>query len=211
MLRSSAAFNVFKKLQNIKYSSASSYASISKLIDIHPEVQAALHEKKPIVALESTIITHGMPYPTNIETACSVEEIVRNENATPATIGIVAGRIKVGLENSELQYLADPTNKSSVLKISRRDIGYVISQNLSGGTTVSATMIVANLTGIKIFATGGIGGVHREGQFTMDVSADLVELGRTPVVVVSSGKVTHYFFNIKNNVIIHLIRHQINS
>lgn len=185
MFRLSYKFKLLNRVRNLKLYSTSS--SIPKYFDIHPEVQAALHEKKPIVALESTIITHGMPYPTNVKTAHDVEQIVRNEKAIPATIGVVAGRIKIGLDSSELEHLADPSNKSSVLKISRRDIGYVVSKNLSGGTTVSGTMILANLAGIKIFATGGIGGVHREGQFTMDISADLIELGRTPVVVVSSG------------------------
>lgn len=172
-------------IKNIKV-----YCTKSKLpacIDLHPEIKSALHENKPIVALESTIITHGMPYPTNIKTALEVEQVVRNENAIPATIAIVNGRIKVGLEKSELEYLGNGENSNNVLKISRRDFGYVLSKNMSGGTTVSGTMIVANLVGIKIFATGGIGGVHREGHVTMDVSADLIELGQTPVAVVSSG------------------------
>lgn len=158
-------------------------------IDVQPEVAEALKQNKPIVALESTIITHGMPFPQNLKTAKDVENIVRKENAIPATIAIINGRIKVGLTNEELEQLAElgEKEKFKTLKTSRRDLAYVLSKNRNGGTTVAGTLIIANLVGIKIFATGGIGGVHRDGQFTMDISADLVELGRSPVTVVSSG------------------------
>ncbi|XP_078333760.1 uncharacterized protein LOC111122585 [Crassostrea virginica] len=157
----------------------------SNLIEISSEVQEALHHGKPVVALESTIITHGMPHPQNLETALSVEKIIRDNGGVPATIGILGGRVRVGLSNSDLEYLADPS--TSVIKTSRRDFPGVLSSKLNGGTTVSGTMVVANLVGIQIFVTGGIGGVHYGVQETMDVSADLTELGRTPVTVISSG------------------------
>ncbi|XP_055845813.1 uncharacterized protein LOC129911856 [Episyrphus balteatus] len=163
-----------------------SFTTHKSLTDVHPSVQNALNKQQPIVALESTIITHGMPYPQNLETALEVEEIVRSQGVTPATIAILNGRIKVGLSSQDLKELAwtDPKN---VIKCSRRDLPVVVGNSLSGGTTVAGTMIIANMVGIRIFATGGIGGVHREGENTMDISADLVELGRTPVCVVSSG------------------------
>jgi len=157
----------------------------SSLVDVLPEVQNALKEKRPVVALESTIMTHGMPWPTNYETAVAVENIVRQQGAVPATIAIYNGRIKVGLEDSIMKELAQPSAK--VVKTSRRDFSYVTSQGLCGGTTVSGTIYVANMLGIKIIVTGGIGGVHRLGESTMDVSADLTELGRTNIMVVSSG------------------------
>ncbi|XP_055305560.1 uncharacterized protein LOC129570133 [Sitodiplosis mosellana] len=157
----------------------------SKLIDIKPEVLEALKTNKPIVALESTIITHGMPYPQNLETAIEVENIVRNQGSIPATIAILNGRIKVGLEPSQFEGLAK--NGASTVKTSRRDLSYVLSKGLSGGTTVSGTALIANQVGIDVFATGGIGGVHREVEKTFDISADLTELGRLNIAVVSSG------------------------
>ncbi|KAM9377238.1 uncharacterized protein KZ484_009591 [Pholidichthys leucotaenia] len=154
------------------------------LFRVHPSVSQALAENKPVVALESTIITHGMPYPYNLSTAKEVEAIVRAEGATPATVGIIDGEIRVGLSSEELDHLAQC--KSS-MKVSRRDLPYVISQGLSGGTTVSATMIAAHRAGIPVFVTGGIGGVHRDGENSLDISSDLTELGRTPTAVVSAG------------------------
>ncbi|XP_021917454.1 uncharacterized protein LOC110828757 isoform X3 [Zootermopsis nevadensis] len=154
-------------------------------IDVSPEVSKALRSHTPVVALESTIISHGMPYPQNLQTALQVEEIVRNEGAVPATVAIVKGRIKVGLNQEMLAEFA--SLKTPVVKTSRRDFPYVLSKGLNGGTTVAGTVIVSSAVGIKVFATGGLGGVHRGGEKTMDVSADLMELGRNPVAVVSSG------------------------
>ncbi|KAM6293673.1 uncharacterized protein LJ264_016843 [Porphyrio hochstetteri] len=151
---------------------------------IQPSVQEALMEGRPVVALESTIITHGMAYPQNLSMAREVEEIVTTNGAVPATVGILRGRIHVGLTDEELEFLASSKN---VVKVSRRDLPFVLSQGLSGGTTVSGTMIAAHKAGIPVFVTGGIGGVHRGGENTLDVSADLTELGRTPVAVVSAG------------------------
>ncbi|MFC5528753.1 pseudouridine-5'-phosphate glycosidase [Cohnella yongneupensis] len=148
------------------------------------EVREALALSKPIVALETTIISHGMPYPQNIEMARKVEAIIRAEGAVPATIGIMDGKVKIGLNEQELEAFA--TNKH-VDKVSRRDFPYMLSSGRIGATTVSATMIGAALAGIHVFATGGIGGVHREGETTMDVSADLTELARTNVAVVCAG------------------------
>lgn len=161
--------------------------SIKSLIDIRPDIQEALNQKRPIVALESTIITHGMPNPYNLETALDVLEIVKEENAIPATIGIVNGRIKVGLTDHEILLLALTNKSMPTIKTSRRDMAYVLSKQWNGGTTVAGTLIVANMVGIDIFATGGIGGVHRDGQNTFDISADLTELGKSGVTVVSSG------------------------
>ncbi|KAH8246663.1 hypothetical protein KR038_002799 [Drosophila bunnanda] len=155
-------------------------------IVLHPEVRQALQLHKPVVALESTIITHGMPMPENVTTALAVEEQVRCHGAIPATIGILDGRIKVGLTREELTLLAEKP-RDQVIKCSRRDLPFVVARKQSGGTTVAATMIIAHQVGIKVFATGGIGGVHRDGQESLDVSADLTELGRTPVAVVCSG------------------------
>ncbi|KAL0968757.1 hypothetical protein UPYG_G00271310 [Umbra pygmaea] len=155
-----------------------------ELFRVHLSVSQALAENRPVVALESTIITHGMPYPHNLSTAKEVEDIVRSEGATPATIGVIQGRIHVGLSAEELDYLA--RSKAS-LKVSRRDLPYVISKGLCGGTTVSGTMIAAHRAGIPVFVTGGTGGVHRGGEKSLDVSADLTELGRTPIAVVSAG------------------------
>ncbi|XP_035772051.1 pseudouridine-metabolizing bifunctional protein C1861.05 isoform X1 [Neolamprologus brichardi] len=154
------------------------------LLRIHPSVSQAMAENKPVVALESTIITHGMPYPHNLRTAKEVEAIVRAEGATPATVGVISGEVHVGLSSEELDHLAQ--SKISQ-KVSRRDLPYVISKGLSGGTTVSATMIAAHRAGIPVFVTGGIGGVHRDGENSLDISADLTELGRTPIAVVSAG------------------------
>lgn len=148
------------------------------------EVKEALLNKLPVVALESTIISHGMPYPQNKETALEVENIVRANGAVPATVAIINGEIKIGLTEEEIQFLATATD---VIKVSRRDLPFVISQRKNGGTTVASSMILAELAGIKVFVTGGIGGVHREAQITMDISADLQELARTNVAVVTSG------------------------
>ncbi|XP_022611849.1 pseudouridine-metabolizing bifunctional protein C1861.05-like isoform X2 [Seriola dumerili] len=155
-----------------------------RLFRVHPSVSRALAENKPVVALESTIITHGMPYPHNLSTAKEVEDIVRAEGATPATVGVIEGKVHVGLSSEELEHLA---RCKSSLKVSRRDLPFVISKGLSGGTTVSATMIAAHRAGIPVFVTGGIGGVHRDGEKSLDISADLTELGRTPIAVVSAG------------------------
>ena len=157
---------------------------LNSYLDIHPEVENALNSKQPIVALESTIISHGMPYPENIETALMVEDTVRANNAIPATIAIIKGRLKVGLTKKEIEFLA--TN-DEVRKISRRDLAITVSQKLSGSTTVASTMIIAHLAKIAVFATGGIGGVHRGAEKTLDISADLEELSRTNVCVVCAG------------------------
>ncbi|XP_038164794.1 pseudouridine-metabolizing bifunctional protein C1861.05 isoform X4 [Cyprinodon tularosa] len=161
-----------------------SVATKDFLFKVHPTVSHAVEQNCPVVALESTIITHGMPFPHNLSTAKEVEEIVRAEGAIPATIGIIDGKIRVGLSSEELDYLAQ---YKTPLKVSRRDLPYVISKGLSGGTTVSATMIAAHRAGIPVFVTGGIGGVHRDGQNSLDISADLTELGRTPIAVISAG------------------------
>jgi len=153
-------------------------------INIHPEVQTALAEGKPVVALESTIISHGMPYPKNVETALAVEEVIRNSGAIPATIAIMNGKCYVGLSKDEIELFGKEKN---VWKVSLRDMPYVMSQNLYGATTVAATMRIASLAGIKVFVTGGIGGVHRGAETTMDISADLTEMGKTSVAVVSAG------------------------
>ena len=157
---------------------------LNSYLDLHPEVENALNSKQPIVALESTIISHGMPYPKNIETALMVEDTVRANNAIPATIAIIKGRLKVGLTKKEIEFLA--TN-DEVRKISRRDLAITVSQKLSGSTTVASTMIIAHLAKIAVFATGGIGGVHRGAEKTLDISADLEELSRTNVCVVCAG------------------------
>lgn len=159
-------------------------ADMALQIDFHPEVSAALQARRPVVALESTLITHGLPYPQNAETAMAMETAVREGGATPATIAIVQGKLTVGLTVEQLEYLATrPMDK--VRKCSRRDLPLALAHREDGATTVAGTMIVAHLAGIELFATGGIGGVHRGHPF--DVSADLVELGRTPVTVVCSG------------------------
>lgn len=153
-------------------------------ISISPEVKEALVQERPIVALESTIITHGMPYPENLRVAQKVEEEVRAQGAIPATIGIIDGKVKIGLTEAELQQLAE---SEGTWKISRRDLPYAITKKLSGGTTVAATAYAADLIGIAIFATGGIGGVHRGVGEHMDISADLRELGQRDVAVVCAG------------------------
>lgn len=156
-----------------------------KYLDIAPEVMEALENNRPVVALESTIISHGMPYPQNVETAREVESIIRAEGAIPATIAILNGRLKVGLSNEELEYLGKAGR--DVIKTSRRDIPFIVAKKLDGATTVASTMIIAALAGVKIFATGGIGGVHRGAESTMDISADLQELSNTDVAVICAG------------------------
>jgi len=155
-----------------------------KIIDIKPEVKEALDANSPVVSLESTIISHGMPYPQNIQTAKVLEEIIRENGATPATIGVIDGRIKVGLSESDLEILGTAQN---IIKVSRRDFPEVIAHNLHGATTVAGTMIISDIVGIRVFATGGIGGVHRNYGEVLDISQDLEELSKTNVVVVCAG------------------------
>ena len=155
-----------------------------KFMDINPEVEKALDEGTPVIALESTIISHGMPYPKNVETALAVEDVIRKNGAVPATIGIIGGRIKIGLTKDEVGYMATAKN---VMKVSRRDYPLVISQKADGATTVAGTMIAANMAGIRLFVTGGIGGVHRGAGESFDISADLEELKMTDVTVVCAG------------------------
>ena len=157
----------------------------SRYLDVHPDVQDALDNGRPVVALESTIICHGMPYPRNVETAASVENIVRENGATPATIAILNGRLKVGLIDAQIEYLG--RNGQEIAKTSRRDIPLLVSRGQDGATTVAATMIIAAMAGIRVMATGGIGGVHRGVEQTMDISADLGELSRTNIAVVCAG------------------------
>jgi len=157
---------------------------MNSFLEIHPEVKQALSEGKPVVALESTIISHGMPYPQNINTAIEVEDIVRKNGAVPATIAIFNGKCYAGLTKEQLEYFA---SAKDVWKVSLRDMAYVISKNLYGATTVASTMRIASMAGIKIFVTGGIGGVHRGASATMDISADLTEMAQTSVAVVSAG------------------------
>lgn len=156
-----------------------------KYLEYSPEVVQAMDSNKPIVALESTIIAHGMPYPQNVETARQVEACVRETGAIPATIAILNGKLKIGLSETELEYLGESGRK--VIKCSRRDLPFLVAKGLDGATTVASTMIVAAMAGIKVFATGGIGGVHRGAAQNMDISADLQELARTNVVVVCAG------------------------
>jgi pseudouridine-5'-phosphate glycosidase len=151
---------------------------------IKDDVREALEKGKPVIALESTIISHGMPYPKNVETALEMEQLAREMNVTPATIGIIDGTMFVGLDEKQIDYMGKAVN---VTKISRRDFGYIVSRKKTGATTVAGTMIIANMAGIKVFATGGIGGVHRDAETTFDISADLSEFARTPVIVVSAG------------------------
>lgn len=153
-------------------------------LQISPEVKQAFEERKPVVALESTIISHGMPYPKNLETAIEVEQIIRNHGAIPATVAIFDGKCYAGLSKEQLEYFA---SANDVWKVSLRDMPYVISKKLYGATTVAATMRIASMAGIKIFVTGGIGGVHRNANQTMDISADLTEMEQTSVAVVSAG------------------------
>ena len=158
---------------------------LEQYLDINPEVAAALAAGKPVVALESTIISHGMPYPQNVETALRVEQIIRDNGAIPATIAILQGRLKVGMTPQEIEYLGKAG--LDVIKTSRRDIPFIVAKQVDGATTVASTMILANMAGIKVFATGGIGGVHRGAEQTFDISADLQELANTDVAVVCAG------------------------
>lgn len=158
---------------------------MNQYLDISPEVKEALENNRPVVALESTIISHGMPYPKNVETALRVEQVIRENGAVPATIAILDGRLKCGLSEEEIEYLGKKGQE--VVKCSRRDIPVVVAKKIDGATTVATTMMIANMAGVKIFATGGIGGVHRGAETTMDISADLEELANTPVMVVCAG------------------------
>jgi len=158
---------------------------MNEYLEISPAVKAAMMAGEPVVALESTIISHGMPYPQNVETALKVEETVRQAGAVPATIAIIKGKLKAGLTAEEIEYLGK--KGPDVTKASRRDLPVLIARGADGATTVATTMIIAHMAGIQIFATGGVGGVHRGAETTMDISADLEELGRTPVMVVCAG------------------------
>ena len=158
---------------------------MNKYLEISPEVSAALAAGKPVVALESTIISHGMPWPQNAETALNVERIVRENGAVPATVAIIGGRLKAGLSRDEIEYLGQ--KGYDVIKASRRDLPVLVARGDDGATTVATTMIIAAMAGIRVFATGGIGGVHRGAEVTMDISADLEELAQTPVLVVCAG------------------------
>ncbi len=154
-------------------------------LDIAPEVAKALAEGKPVVGLESTIISHGMPYPKNVETALRVEQTIRDAGAVPATIAIIGGRLKAGLSKEEIEHLGKAGR--SVAKVSRRDLPVIVARKADGATTVATTMLIAHMAGIRVFATGGIGGVHRGAETTMDISADLEELAQTPVMVICAG------------------------
>ena len=156
-----------------------------KYLEVSQEVKEALENNKPVVALESTIISHGMPYPQNFETALKVEKIIRDNGAVPATIAIINGKLKVGLSESEIEFLGKEGSK--IIKVSRRDLAYIVANKLNGATTVATTMIIAELAGVRVFATGGIGGAHRGAETTMDISADLEELANTNVAVVCAG------------------------
>lgn len=158
---------------------------MNQYLDINPEVKEALEQGKPVVALESTIISHGMPYPQNVETALNVEKIIREEGAIPATIAIIGGRLKAGLTPEEIEYFGK--KGTEITKASRRDLAALCAKGEDGATTVTTTMMIAHMAGIKLFATGGIGGVHRGAETTMDISADLEELANTPVMVVCAG------------------------
>ena len=159
--------------------------NVNKYLDVNPEVAQAIAEGKPVVALESTIISHGMPYPQNVETALNVERIVRENGAVPATIAIIGGRLKAGLTAEEIEYFGKKGR--AIHKASRRDLAVLCAKGEDGATTVTTTMMIAHMAGIRFFATGGIGGVHRGAETTMDISADLEELARTPVMVVCAG------------------------
>ncbi|MGN1001336.1 MAG: pseudouridine-5'-phosphate glycosidase [Oscillospiraceae bacterium] len=158
---------------------------VNKYLDIAPQVKEALDAGKPVVALESTIISHGMPYPQNVETALNVERIIRENGAVPATIAVIGGRLKAGLSADEIEYLGK--KGQAVAKASRRDLPVLVARGADGATTVTTTMMIAHMAGIRVFATGGIGGVHRGAETTMDISADLEELAQTPVMVVCAG------------------------
>ena len=159
--------------------------NLNKYLDVNPEVAEAVRAGKPVVALESTIISHGMPYPQNVETALNVERIIRENGAVPATIAIIGGRLKAGLTPEEIEYFGK--KGTAIAKASRRDLAVLCAKGEDGATTVTTTMIIAHMAGIRIFATGGIGGVHRGAETTMDISADLEELAHTPVMVVCAG------------------------
>ena len=159
--------------------------ALNKYLDVAPEVAQAVAGGKPVVALESTIISHGMPYPQNVETALKVEQIIRDNGAVPATIAILGGRLKAGCTREEIEYLGK--QGQAVTKASRRDLAVLCARGADGATTVTTTMMIAHMAGIQIFATGGIGGVHRGAETTMDISADLEELASTPVMVVCAG------------------------
>ena len=159
--------------------------TLDNFLDIAPDVAEALHNAQPVVALESTIISHGMPYPRNVETALAVEQAVRDHGATPATIALLGGKLKAGLTEDEIAGLGK--RGDDVIKTSRRDLAFVVSAKATGATTVAATMIIAAMAGIRVFATGGIGGVHRGAEESLDISADLEELARTDVAVVCAG------------------------
>lgn len=159
--------------------------NLEKYLVVSEEVKNAVKEGKPVVALESTIISHGMPYPKNVDTALEVERIVRENGAVPATIAIIKGKITVGISKDEIEYLGK--KGTDVAKASRRDLPVLLSKGMDGATTVTTTMIAASLAGVKVFATGGVGGVHRGAEVTMDISADLEELGMTDVMVVCAG------------------------
>ena len=159
--------------------------NVNKYLDVNPEVAQAIAEGKPVVALESTIISHGMPYPQNVETALNVERIVRENGAVPATIASIGGRLKAGLTAEEIEYFGKKGR--AIHKASRRDLAVLCAKGEDGATTVTTTMMIAHMAGIRFFATGGIGGVHRGAETTMDISADLEELARTPVMVVCAG------------------------
>ena len=161
------------------------YTNLNQHLDVAPEVAQALKEGRPVVALESTIISHGMPYPKNVETALRVEQTLRDNGAVPATIAVIGGRLKAGLSREEIEYLGKTGR--GVAKASRRDLPVLVARKADGATTVATTMIIASMAGIRIFATGGIGGVHRGAEVTMDISADLEELAQTPVMVVCAG------------------------
>ncbi|KAI9363572.1 pseudouridine-5'-phosphate glycosidase [Pilaira anomala] len=173
---------VFRQL--LKKRTFSSLPTSIKFI-ITPEIQAAIQNKGPVVALESTIISHGMPYPQNVETAKAVEDIIRQQGAIPATIAILDGKVHIGLTDENLEQLGKVGYKAQ--KASRRDLSVVLAQKKVGATTVASTMILARMAGIPVFVTGGIGGVHRGAEQSFDISADLTELGRTPVAVVCAG------------------------
>lgn len=180
-------YNAYKPTFQKRFASfKTTHAIPPSLLSISEEVQDAIEHGKPVVALETALVTHGMPRPTNLETALALEQCVRESGAIPATIGIVRGRIHVGLSQHQLELLADTKNTVSS-KISRRDIAAVCAKRGNGGTTIAGTMVIAHLAGIKIFATGGLGGVHRGGENSLDISADLTELGRTPVTVFAGG------------------------
>ena len=156
-----------------------------RCLDIREDVREALEAGKPVVALESTIISHGMPYPQNVETALAVEQIIRENGAVPATIAVIGGRLKAGLTEDEIRYLG--REGTNVPKASRRDLPILVVKGMDGATTVTTTMIIAHMAGIRVFATGGIGGVHRGAETSMDISADLQELANTPVMVICAG------------------------